>query len=64
MKIYCSKHEGVELKWHFITHDGYERIFALDETCPKCTREAIDAAIDGLRYASEPDPNRWDKESM
>ena len=57
MKIYCDTHEDKELV--IIVKCGITYV----EPCPICIEDAIDAAIDGLKF-DVPDPGRWDPESL
>lgn len=64
MKIYCGKHREQSIRFNFIGYHDGEMICILDDTCPLCLKEEAAATRDSLKFASDPDPGRWDPESL
>lgn len=62
IRIECPHHPDLDLEMVEIVYGEGETIYR-PETCPKCIEDAVYAAIDRLKF-SQPDPGRWDKESI
>ena len=57
--VYCVEHPDIRLNWKFSV--GLDVI--LVSPCKRCIEEWIDSERDAIQF-SDPDPGRWDKESL